>query len=237
MTPPIGPFELTEEQAVRAVAARYQKQGYKAFIEPSANMLPKPLRRFRPDVLARRSGENVFVEVKSRFTLGQESQLADVVKTIETMPGWHFELIVANPEVELSMPLDEPMLPKKQILKRLDEAEALNRNGHKEAAILLAWSAGEAALRHAARACGLKPDGQSAMSLAKTLYSLGGISKRAFESLSAALDCRNNLAHGFSFAAAGSQRRTPEFRNQENYRRARNNCRSRVSRLNCRTGP
>ncbi len=49
----------------------------------------------------------------------------------------------------------------------------------------------------------MKPDGQSATSLAKTLYSLGGISKTAFENLTATLDCRNNLAHGFRARSPG----------------------------------
>ncbi len=179
---------------------------------------------------ARRPGENVFVVVKSRLSLGKEPELADIAKTIGTMPDWQFELVVANPEVELSVPLNEPTLSKKQILKRLDEAERLDRNGHKEAAILLAWSAGETALRQMARACGMKPDGQSATSLAKTLYSLGGISKTAFENLTATLDCRNNLAHGFRARSPGiSVERL--FRNQENPFRAASGGGCRVSRL------
>ncbi len=47
----IGPFELKEEQAVTAVAARYQQRGYEVLLQPPANLLPKALRRFRPDVL------------------------------------------------------------------------------------------------------------------------------------------------------------------------------------------
>ena len=47
----IGPFELKEEQAVTAVAARYQQRGYEVLLQPPANLLPTALRRFRPDVL------------------------------------------------------------------------------------------------------------------------------------------------------------------------------------------
>jgi len=52
-------------------------------------------------------------------------------------------------------------------------------------------------LRHKAQVCGVNPEGQSALSLAKSLYSVGEITKRDCEELSGALRTRNALMHGF----------------------------------------
>ena len=52
-------------------------------------------------------------------------------------------------------------------------------------------------MRHKAQICGVNPEGQSALSLAKALYSVGEITKRDFEELSGALRTRNTLMHGF----------------------------------------
>lgn len=193
----VGTFEETEEAALQAVASRYQRRGYQVFVRPPGEMLPKDLRRFRPEILARGPHENVVVEVKSRSSLGKDGRLAAIARTIEAIPGWRFELVIANPEVDRSVPLDEPTLTKRQILQQLDEAAQLEAGGHKAAALVLAGSAAEAALRHKSRGCGLKPDGQSGISLAKSLYSIGEITKATYENITAALQSRNTLVHGF----------------------------------------
>lgn len=197
MSPSVDRFEETEQEAVRAVASRYQKRGYDVVREPAREILPKPLRRFQPDLIARGPHETVVVEVKSRSSLGKDPRLAEFARTVERIPGWRFELVVANPEIESSVPLDERSLTKREILRRLDEAARLEADGHREAALLLAWSAAEAALRHKSRACGIKPDGQSGMSIAKSLYSIGEIAKSTFDDLTDMFHLRNSLVHGF----------------------------------------
>lgn len=193
----VSPFRQREEDTLRSVASRYQENGYEVVLRPSAKALPKSLSRFRPDLVARGPHETVVVEVKSRSDLVKERGLAELARTVERIPGWRFELVVANPEMESSIPRDERSLTKRQILRRLDEAARVEKEGHTEAALLLAWSGLEAALRHKARACGINPDGQSCLSLAKALYSIGEITKRYLEELSEALRARNELVHGF----------------------------------------
>jgi hypothetical protein len=193
----ISPFALREAEALQGVASRYKQDGYEVVLRPSGHALPKPLSRFRPDLVARGPHETVIVEVKSRSDLAKERHLAQMARTVERIPGWRFEMVVVNPEVESSVPLDQRSLTKRQILRRLDEAAQLHRDGHGEAASLLAWSALEAALRHRAQVCGVNPEGQSALSLAKSLYSVGEITKRDFEEFSGGLRARNALIHGF----------------------------------------
>ncbi len=192
-----GAFEQIEKETLRKVASRYKDDGYEVVLTPPSHILPKSLRSFRPDLVARGHNETVVVEVKSKFDLVKERGLAQLARSVSEIPGWRFEMIIANPEVESSIPLDERGLTDTQIFERVDEAERLEKEGHGDAAMLLAWSAVEAALREKARACGINSDGQSALSLAKSLYSIGEITKRSLDILIDALRTRNALAHGF----------------------------------------
>lgn len=134
----VDTFKQREEETLRSVASRYQEQGYEVVLRPSGDALPKPLSHFRPDLVARGPHETVVVEVKSKSDLVNERGLAQLARTVERIPGWRFELVVANPEMESSIPLDERILTKKQILQRLDEAARVDKEGHPEAALLLA---------------------------------------------------------------------------------------------------
>jgi len=134
----VSPFAQTQAEALQSVASRYKQDGYEVVLRPSGHALPKPLNRFRPDLVARGPHETVVVEVKSRSDLVKEPHLAQLAQTVEQIPGWRFEMVVVNPEVESSVPLDERSLTKRQILRRLDEAAQLHTDGHAEAASLLA---------------------------------------------------------------------------------------------------
>jgi hypothetical protein len=197
MSAGISAFEQREEETLQSVASRYREHGYDVVVRPSADKLPQALSHFQPDLIARAAQESVVVEVKSRSSLGNQGDLAQLARTVERIPGWRFELIITNPEMESSVPLDEELLTKRQILQRLEEAAQIEKDGHSEAASLLAWSAVEAALRHKSRSSGINPKGQSALSLAKSLYSVGELTKRSFDDLTGTLHVRNELVHGF----------------------------------------
>jgi uncharacterized protein YutE (UPF0331/DUF86 family) len=65
------------------------------------------------------------------------------------------------------------------------------------AAFLIAWSAAEALLRRVAFKNGLDTAGYSPAALYKELYSIGVISRKAYEVFAAAVQARNTLVHGF----------------------------------------
>ena len=190
-------FEEREEEAVRAVAARYKGRGYDVVIRPDTRSLPRALKKFQPDLLARNDAENVVVEIKSKATLSHATGLKQMAQSVESMPGWRFELVVVNPELQTSVPTRGQTLPRAQIIQRLEEAKALGSKGHVSAAFLMAWSAAEAVLRRIASKEGIDSSGYSPPALFKELYSIGAISRKAYETFVEAVRIRNSLVHGF----------------------------------------
>ena len=55
----------SEREALRQYADWYSRQGYQVSVEPSPRELPEFLRTLAPDVIARRDGENIVVEIKT----------------------------------------------------------------------------------------------------------------------------------------------------------------------------
>jgi len=190
-------FEEREEEAIRAVAARYKGRGYDVVVRPDPRSLPRPLKQFQPDLLATNSAENVVVEVKSKATLAHAAELKQMAQSVDSMPGWRFELVVVNPELQTSVPARGETLSRTQIIQRLAEAKALASKGYVSAAFLMAWSAAEAVLRRIVSKEGVDSSGYSPAALYKELYSIGAISKKAYETFVEAVRTRNSLVHGF----------------------------------------
>jgi len=190
-------FAEKEEEAIRAVAARYKSRGYDVVVQPGPVLLPVPLKQFRPDLLAKNAKEKVVVEVRSKATLTDATPAKRMAQTIESMPGWRLELVVVNPELQSSVPARGEALSSKQIVARTDEAKTLASKGHLSAAFLMSWSAAEAVLRRIASRNGLDTSGYSPAALYKELYSIGVISRRAYETFAEAIQARNSLVHGF----------------------------------------
>jgi hypothetical protein len=193
----ISAFEEREEEGIRAVAERYRKLGYEVIVEPRPSLLPAGLRRFHPALVARNGNENVLIEVKSKASLDRSPELPAVAQAVERLLGWRFELVIVNPELSSSVPVTGAPLSRVEIAKRLNEARKLNSLGHLQAAVLLAWSAAEAALRRAAAKGSFNPMGYGPAAILKELYSLGKLSADVYETLNGALEVRNALAHGF----------------------------------------
>ncbi len=190
-------FEEREEEAIRAIAARYEGRGYKVVVRPPPDLLPQPLRGIRPDLLASNSRENVVIEVKSKGTLARTTEPKRIAQTVACLPGWRFELVITNPELLHSVPVHGEMLSRREIDSRLAEAKALRSSGHLSASFLIAWSAAEALLRRVAFKNGLDTSGYSPAALYKELYSIGVIPRKAYEVFAVAVQTRNTLVHGF----------------------------------------
>ena len=102
---------------------------------------------YRPNLVVRKGGKAKVIEVKSRSSLEANPQVRELARIIDSKPGWSFELLlVAQPE-RLDSPDGTRSLERGEILRRVEEAEAVLGSGHAEAALLLAWSACEAAVR------------------------------------------------------------------------------------------
>ena len=64
-------MQSAHDRLVREVADSYVRRGYLVEIEPLEEDLPEFLDGFRPDLLARKPGDNIVVEIKSRGKVRQ----------------------------------------------------------------------------------------------------------------------------------------------------------------------
>jgi hypothetical protein len=184
------------QQKIESLAAEYRAKGYEVRVQPSGDDLPSFLKEFRPDIIATSPKGNVVVEVKSypQFDAEEARELAEVV---EQHPGWRFDVTLVNPPVAPDVPAQEHLADDEQVTRMLENAETLSKEGHVEAAGLIAYSALETILRRLAQSEAPQIERQSSARVLKELYSLGKIHPDTFEKLLPLMEFRNAVAHGF----------------------------------------
>jgi hypothetical protein len=185
-----------EQEKIDDLAAEYQTKGYSVRIRPVPGELPPFLGGFAPDLIATSPTGNVVVQVKSssRFSPDEAQRLAEVVSQ---NPLWRFELVFVSPPVAPDVPAQEELAADEQVTRMLDDAEVLSRNGHLDAAGLIAWSAVETILRRRAQSAAPELERQSSARVLKQLYSLGRLDSGLYEKLLRLMEFRNAVAHGF----------------------------------------
>lgn len=180
------------------IGEKYRAWGYEVVIHPSERDLPAFLRGYRPDLLARRAGDHVLVDVKSSASRSQMSVYRDLTERIREHPGWRLDLIVSTPSDPAAEAPEYPLLGAESSRARLDDAERLLESGDAEAALLLAWAATEGYLRSLAAGEDAVLPRQGTGRLVKQLATLGAVSRSQFERLQEAMRPRNAVAHGFA---------------------------------------
>lgn len=190
-----GPSQ-SEARRLRQVAEEYRGRGYEVLLEPKGKQLPRALAGFRPDLVARKGDELVVVEVKSRSALRRDAQLQELAKAVRAHPGWRFDLVIASTEHDGVVPEGAQAWGERDVIRRLDEARSLLETGHLEAALLLAWSAAEGALRILAKAEEINPARQDVPYLLKQLAFRAALTREQFNLLQDMSDFRNAVAHG-----------------------------------------
>ena len=58
-----------ERLRAKSLADRYRRKGYEVIEEPAPNQLPDFMAGYRPDMILRKGGESIVLEVKSRESL------------------------------------------------------------------------------------------------------------------------------------------------------------------------
>src|SRR4051812_43793131 len=197
-----------EEDKLAAVAMEYRGKGYNVHVEPVEDDLPVFLRGFHADIIAMSPTDSVIVQVMSpsRFDGEQAKRLAEV---IERNPGWRYEVAFASPPVAPDVPVQEELANDEQVTRMLENAETLSKEGHVEAAGLIAYSALETILRRRAQSAAPQIERQSSGRVLKELYSMGRIDPDTFEKLLPLMEFRNGVAHGFQPRNAAPS--IPEF--------------------------
>jgi len=187
-----------ERLHIRDIAREYRKQGYEVLIEPTPNQLPEFLVPFSIDMLARNHEENVVIEVRSRGSLTSAPELDAIAQVLQDRPSWRFELVVRNPrDREASYFQDATSIDRSHIASRLREAHDLSDQEHGEAALLLAWSAVEALLRHIAAVESVPMTLHNPSQVTKSLFTYGMLDKEQYQTLQDGLETRDMVIHGF----------------------------------------
>lgn len=116
---------------------------------------------------------------------------------IEAQPGWRLELIVTNPEYPPAVDGDPHALDESEIRSRIQVVRQLLGTGQDDAAVLLVWSAVEAALRLVAAREDVDLETDQPDFVTKQLYSLGLLNRKDYDCLRNRLYERDLLAHGY----------------------------------------
>jgi len=188
--------EQMERERVDALEAEYRSKGYTVHVRPSGSDLPAFLSEFKPEIVATSPAGNVVIQVTSlpRFDAEETQRLAEVV---DRNPGWRFDIAFVNPPVAPDVPAQEHLADDEKVTRMLENAETLSKEGHVEAAGLIAYSALETILRRLAQSEAPQIERQSSARVLKELYSLGKIHPDTFEKLLPLMEFRNAVAHGF----------------------------------------
>jgi len=176
-----------EAEVLRNTVAELQDQGYEVVIEPRHPILPDFLNQFRPDVLARRNGQNLVIEIV-RAPRDRDQRLDQIAAVVRRHPGWDLRVVVINSVPQRGGLTRQPWQALERALNHLIE------NDFYGAALLIGWST----LEGAARAT--MPDSfsraQPAGRLAQMLAQEGYMTPTEADLVRRLAEKRNLFAHG-----------------------------------------
>lgn len=182
-----------EQSRIQNIAEDYKKRGYSVTIAPSVNRLPSFLRKFRPDIIAEGPNESIVIETKSSAKVRGTDYWKRLSSVVEQHPGWRVELIING---DPSEKVRETLTPER-IKERISEGQQLSEKGMLAAALLVTWSAAEAAMRLKAKNYSVELPDLRPSTLISRLYSDGLLAKDQYDFLIDCMRIRNSVAHGF----------------------------------------
>jgi uncharacterized protein YutE (UPF0331/DUF86 family) len=186
-----------ERTKLQRLVREYERKGYEVTLHPDSKQLPPFLRDVRPDMIARKPGDSVVIEVKAGESLKGREDIRTLANLVSSNRGWRFELVVANAREDRSEAIDPTIISEDEVVKRIGEAERLLQLGLVAAAFVTVWVAVEAAARRLLQLEGKDVEKMSSLAAVKTLYALGFLERHEYEDLESACDIRNRVVHGF----------------------------------------
>ena len=186
----------------RKTAEDYRRRGYEVAFDAPLDFLPG----FRADLLVSKDDEVKVIEVKSRSSLAAQPRIKELAEAVDARQGWSLDLLlVAEPE-KLDAPEGARPFDRGRILQRTEQAEKALESGMSEPALLLAWSACEAATRLLVAG---QDDSNPAINspgyfLDRAVF-LGIVSREERRHLAEARKYRNAIVHGFSHRDFGDE--------------------------------
>lgn len=182
----------SEREALDALRARYESDGFTFMIEPSSEQLPAFMAPYRPDAIARKSGQNIAIEIKHRQSLSNQRRLQEIRRLFDGQPDWQFHVFFSGEGEPQAVTI--PVSSREAILARIDALHELSDAGHRQPAFVMAWSLLEAALQLVDAESGDKPRTPGTVLQILTMH--GHISGDTERRLRKLIDLRNRIVHG-----------------------------------------
>jgi hypothetical protein len=185
-----------EREARRLVQVRreLERDGYDVIVRPRGESLPPDLDEYAVDLVARRGGQTMIVEVKRYDAIAQSDELARLSSVIEQLQGYELRLEVIEAEPGQGDPATTEAL-----VDRLASVRELAESRRLDAALLVGWAAFEGALRVRASESDIVDEGVrgAASALVRELISEDFLPAAWLSDVDRIQQVRNRVAHGF----------------------------------------
>jgi len=181
----VSTLKQRHDEVVRDLARSYEARGFTVQVEADIG------EGRRADLLAKREGETVLVEVRVASSSPTDRALPTYAELAQ-QNGWRFIIAVAD-----AKNVDEIEIPTAEVVRtKIAEAKALPLGS--DAAVLIAWAVLESAARLALVRSGRRV-GRSTTpkGLVQELATLGRLTMAEERDLLSFVATRNRVAHGF----------------------------------------
>jgi Holliday junction resolvase RusA-like endonuclease len=182
-------------EAIQQYADWYTQQGYEVSVRPSPRELLEFLQTLALDMIARRNGENLVVQIKTSSPASFET-VQRLARALDHRVGWELQVVYVDlPDPEWQPP---PQFPeRKDLSAQLDRLGSASEDGdQRRLEFLLLWSIVEGAARHRLSSLKIPPTRRiSSSALLKMLVSEGIIEDDDYAILRRGLAARNALTH------------------------------------------
>jgi hypothetical protein len=186
---------MIRRSELEGVAEMYRKEGYEVTVSPAEELLPKFLANEDIGLVAKKGSENVAVQIRAR---GEAYDLQPDLYRFAEQQGWRLDVVVYPPNTIDDLPRNGASVRSGYVQELIQESEKLIRERVPRAAVVISWSAVEAAMREAAQREGVEPDRPFPRDLLKSLYSNGVISREDYTRSMESMEIRNQVVHGFA---------------------------------------
>jgi uncharacterized protein YutE (UPF0331/DUF86 family) len=188
-----------EQDLLANLSSDLSSQGYEVFVQPRSQLLPSFFGSYVPDMVARREGDNIAVEVMDGDREGT-GRLAELSAIFAGHPDWKLKIVGTTRSASASV---LSALTSDEISDRIAETERLAEESRFGPALVYGWSALEALGRRLMPEQFGKP--QTPRRLTSVLAEAGWITPTQADQLRRIAEFRNAIVHGTNAPAVTDQ--------------------------------
>jgi len=180
---------------LESIAQAYKRLGYNVSISPKSEELPDFLRKFDPDLIAKKPGENIIVELKKRTHARGITYWLDIDNEIRNHPEWKLQLVDQG-SMDSDLAPNAESSDRNSIVSKFVEAKKLAEFNYYESAVVLAFGATEAAMRSIVTTKKLTWDRLGVLTLISAVLQAGYLDVDQAKFLNDMMVQRGRIVHG-----------------------------------------